>query len=113
MNDFNVNNLSKDNTDYAFKNLIYYIDASIELKEYKDYKKQFEIVLSKVKKILSIYINENDICKIDDNLLEDIKYDLIDLKVLTESLDSYFTEWSLQWLEAIISLKKVSRKENI
>jgi len=35
-----------------------------------------------------------------------IKYDLIDLEVETQALKSYFAEWSLLWLDAIISLRK-------
>ena len=31
--------------------------------------------------------------------------DLIDLDTETKSLKSYFAEWSLLWLEAIISLR--------
>lgn len=108
-NDFNVGNPTKDNIDFAFKNLIYYIDASLELEEYKEFKKQIEDVSKKIKKALSIYVNRNDIILIEDELLQDIRYDLIDLRTETELLDSYYSEWSLQWLEAIISLKKIKK----
>lgn len=111
MKDFNVGNPTKENIDFAFKNLIYYINASIELEEYKEYKEQFKKVLLKINNILSIYVNKEDICLIENELLQDIKYDLIDLKVISENLNSFYAEWALQWLEAIMSLKVVKEKE--
>ena len=37
--------------------------------------------------------------------LEKLRNDLIDLDTETKSLKSYFAEWSLLWLDAIISLR--------
>ena len=58
-----------------------------------------------INKILAIYVNKENLSSIDEKMLQDIKFDLIDLDVETQSLKSYFAEWSLQWLEAIISLR--------
>ena len=102
---FNVGNPTKENIDYAFKNLIFYINASFQLNIYKDQREEFEKVLVKINKILATYVNEESLLAIDTNVLKDIKFDLIDLDTKTKSLKSYFAEWSLLWLEAIISLQ--------
>lgn len=103
--DFNVGNPTKENIEHALKNLLFYVNASIQLDVYKDKKRKFEKVLVKINKILSIYINMGDLKSIDDDILQDIKFDLIDLDNETKSLNSYFAEWSLLWLEAIIYLR--------
>lgn len=36
---FNVGNLTKENVDYAFKNLVFYVNASLQLDIYKHKKK--------------------------------------------------------------------------
>ena len=87
MVNFNVGNPTKENIDYAFKNLIFYVTAASQLHLYKDYKN-----------------NESLIC-INEEKLQNIKFDLIDLDTETKALKSYFAEWSLQWLEAIMSLR--------
>lgn len=102
---FNVGNPTKENIDYALKNLIFYVTASTQLDIYKEQQASFKKVLSEINKILSTYINGETLISIDDNILQNIKFDLIDLDVETKSLSSYFAEWSLLWLDAIISLK--------
>ena len=105
LNNFNVGNPTKENIDYAFKNLIFYVSASFQLDIYKDQKEAFGKVLAKLNKILAIYVNKETLSFINEETLQDIKFDLIDLDVETKSLKSYFAEWSLLWLEAIISLR--------
>ena len=105
IDNFNVGNPTKENIDYAFKNLIFYVTASTQLDIYKDKKDDFKKALVEIKKILAIYVNKENLSSIDEKMLQDIKFDLIDLDVETQSLKSYFAEWSLQWLEAIISLR--------
>lgn len=39
---FNVGNLTKENVDYAFKNLVFYVNASLQLNIYKAQKENFE-----------------------------------------------------------------------
>ena len=102
---FNVGNPTKDNIDYAFKNLIFYVNASNQLEIYKEQKEAFKKVLVKLNKILSVYINKKSLASIDQHILQDIKLDLIDLDAETKSLKSYYAEWSLLWLDAIISLR--------
>jgi len=102
---FNVANPTKENIDYAFKNLVFYINASLQLDIYKEQKESFEQVLDKLNKILSIYVNEEKLSSISEETLQDIKFDLIDLDVAIKSLKSYYAEWSLLWLDAIISLR--------
>lgn len=102
---FNVGNPTKENIDYAFKNLIFYINASLQLDIYKEQKEEFEKVLVKINKILAIYVNKENLVSIDEDFLQDIKFDLIDLDTETKSLKSYFAEWLLLWLDAIISLR--------
>lgn len=102
---FNVSKPTKDNIIYAFKNLIFYINASIQLEIYKEYKKKFEKVLNKINNVLAIYINNEKLSLINEEILQDIKFDLIDLDVETKGLNSYYAEWSLLWLESIISLR--------
>ena len=102
---FNVGNPTKDNIIYAFKNLIFYINASIQLEIYKEYKKKFEKVLDKINNVLAIYINNEKLSLINEEILQDIKFDLIDLDVETKNLKSYYAEWSLLWIESIISLR--------
>ena len=102
---FNVGNPTKENIDYAFKNLIYYVTASTQFDLYKKQKENFENVLLEINSILSIYVNKDSLVFISEEELENIKYDLIDLDSETKSLKSYFAEWSLLWLDAIISLR--------
>jgi hypothetical protein len=72
---------------------------------YKEQKENFEKVLVEIKTILETYVNKGNLVSIDDEKLENIKFDLIDLDTETKSLKSYFAEWSLLWLDAIISLR--------
>ena len=102
---FNVGNPTRENFDYAFKNLIYYVTASTQLDIYKEQKENFEKVLVEIKIILETYVNKGNLVSIDEEKLENIKFDLIDLDTETKSLKSYFAEWSLLWLDAIISLR--------
>lgn len=102
---FNVANPTKENIDFAFKNLIYYVTASTKLDIYKEQKKKFEKVLNDINMILAIYVNKENLISISDEQLKNIKFDLIDLDTETKLLSSYFAEWSLLWLDAIISLR--------
>lgn len=102
---FNVGNPTKENFDYAFKNLLFYVTASTQLDIYKEQKKNFEKVLVEIKAILATYVNKGNLVSIDEKKLQNIKYDLIDIDTETKSLKSYFAEWSLLWIEAIISLR--------
>lgn len=102
---FNVGNPTKENIDYAFKNLIFYVTSSTQLDIYREKKNDFEKVLVELNKILATYVNEENLVSLDENKLQDIKFDLIDLDTETKNLKSYFAEWSLLWLEAIISLR--------
>lgn len=106
MENFNVKKPTKENIDYAFKNLIFYITASTQLDIYKEKQKEFEKILIEVYNILAIYVNSDNIVSIEEEILQNIRYDLIDLDIETKTLKSYFAEWSLLWLEAIISLRK-------
>lgn len=103
--EFNVGTPTKENIEYAFKNLIFYVTASANLNLYKAWHKRFENVLKKINKVLSVYINNENLMSIDGKTLQNIKFDLIDLDGETKSLKSYFAEWSLLWLDAIISLR--------
>lgn len=102
---FNVGNPTKENIDYAFKNLIFYVVASTQLDIYKEQKEDFKKVLNKINMILAIYVNKESLISINEEELQNIKFDLIDLNTETKSLKSYFAEWSLLWLDAIISLR--------
>ena len=102
---FDVGNPTKENIDFAFKNLIFYVTASTQLDIYKEQKKNFEKVLVEINTILATYVNKESLVSIDGEKLQNIKFDLIDLDTETKSLKSYFAEWSLLWLEAIISLR--------
>ncbi len=109
--EFNVGNPTKENIDYAFKNLIYYINASNLIDIYKEYKNDFQKVLDEINKIFNIYINAKNILAIDEDTLQNIKFDLMDLDTNTKHLNSYYAEWSLLWLEAIISLRMVKKNK--
>ena len=102
---FNVNNPTKENIDYAFKNLIFYVTASSLLDLYKKQKDDFKKVLLEINEILESYINNENLSSINDEKLQNIKFELIDLDVETKAIKSYFAEWSLLWLDAIISLR--------
>ena len=62
-------------------------------------------MLNKLNKVLAIYINKEKLSFINEEILQDIKLDLIDLDIETKNLKSYYAEWSLLWIEAIISLR--------
>lgn len=102
---FNVGTPTKENIDYAFKNLIYYITASTQLDVYSKQKENFKKVLTEINTILATYVNKESLVFINEEKLQNIKFDLIDLDTETKSLKSYFAEWSLLWLDAIISLR--------
>ena len=102
---FNVGNPTKENIDFALKNLIFYVTASTQLDIYKEQKNNFQKVLLEINKILATYVNKESLVSIDEEKLQNIKFDLIDLDTETKSLKSYFAEWSLLWLEAIVSLR--------
>ncbi len=102
---FNVGNPTKENIDYAFKNLMFYVIASTQLDIYEDKKERFEKVLDDIKEILATYVNKESLIPINEDKLQSIKFDLIDLDAETKSLKSYFAEWSLLWLDSIISLR--------
>ena len=111
--DFNVNNPTKENIDYAFKNLFFYVTASSLLDLYKKQKEDFEKVLVEINGILKIYVNNKNLSLINEDKLQSIKFDLIDLDVETKEIKSYFAEWSLLWLDAIISLRASEIKMGI
>lgn len=102
---FNVGTPTRENIDYAFKNLIYYVAASIQLDAYSKQKENFEKVLVEINKILATYVNKESLVSINEERLQNIRFDLIELDTETKSLKSYFAEWSLLWLDAIISLR--------
>ncbi|MGN1323791.1 MAG: hypothetical protein ACI4VR_01090 [Bacilli bacterium] len=102
---FNVENPIRENIDYAFKNLIFYVTASTQLDIYIEQKENFKKVLDEINTILAIYVNKESLVSINEEKLQNIKFDLIDLDTETKSLKSYFAEWSLLWLDAIISLR--------
>ena len=102
---FNVGNPTRENIDYAFKNLIYYVTASVQLNIYSDQKENFEKVLAEINTILATYVNKESLVFINEEKLQNIKFDLIDLDTETKSLKSYFAEWSLLLLDAIVSLR--------
>ena len=102
---FNVGNPTRENVDYAFKNLIFYVTASTQLDIYKEQKENFEKVLVEINTILATYVNKGNLVSINEEKLRNIKLDLIDIDTETKSLKSYFAEWSLLWLESIISLR--------
>ena len=58
-----------------------------------------------INSVLATYVNKENLVSIDEVKLQNIKFDLIDLDNETKSLKSYFAEWSLLWIEAIISLR--------
>jgi len=101
---FNVGNPTKENIDFALKNL-FYVSASTELDVYREQKNDFQKVLREINNILAIYVNKGSLVCINEEKLQNIKFDLIDLDTETKALKSYFAEWSLLWLEAIISLR--------
>ena len=102
---FNVLNPTKENIDLALKNLVFFVTASTQLDAYKEQKESFEKVLIDINKILATYVNSESLIAIDEDFLQNIKFDLIDLDTETKNLKSYFAEWSLLWLDAIISLR--------
>ena len=52
-----------------------------------------------------MYLNNENLISIEEQKLQNIKFDLIDLDTETKSLKSYYAEWALQWFEAIMSLR--------
>ena len=65
-------------------------------------KENFEKFLVEINVILTTYVNEESLVSIDDEKLQNIKFDL---DTETKILKSYFAELSLLWLDAIISLR--------
>lgn len=107
---FNVGNPTKENIEYAFKNLIFYVTSSSVLDLYINQREDFKNVLSKINSIIATYVNNENLSAIDEEILKDIRFDLIDLDVQTQPIKSYFAEWSLLWIDAIISLRESKMK---
>ena len=110
---FNVGTPSEENIKYAFNKLIYYLEASSVLDDYKSYKNKFDKLLTEAKKIYSVYDKRKKLSCIEDKKLQSIKFDLIDLADETRLMKSYYAEWSLQWIEAIISLRISEKKAEV
>ena len=85
---------------------IYRIPDSV----YKKQKENFIKVLNEINEILKSYVNTENLASINEETLQNIKFDLIDLDVETKAVKSYFAEWSLLWLDAIISLRAIEIK---
>ena len=66
---FNIGNPTKENIDYAFKNLVFYVTASTQLNMYREKKEDFKKVLTEINKILSIYVNKENLSSIDEEEL--------------------------------------------
>ena len=62
-------------------------------------------MLAEIISILATYVNKDSLVSINEEKLQNIKFELIDLDTKTKSLKSYFAEWTLLWLDAIISLR--------
>lgn len=103
---FNVTNPTKENIEHAIKQLLFYVTASASIEEYKDYKELYNNALVKINKVLPIYFNTGCLKNIDKDDLQDIMYDLLDLEVETQGMNSYYGEWSLLWIEAIITIRQ-------
>lgn len=104
-NKFNVGNPTRENIDYALKNLLFYVTASKQLTIYNEQQELFNKVLIKINDVFSSYFNGGSLKEISEVDLQQVKFDLIDLDVETKSMKSYYAEWSLMWMEAIISLR--------
>ena len=104
---FNVENPTKENIEYAIKNLLFCVTASLSIEEYKDCKELCVNALNKINKVLPIYFNTGSLKNIDIDDLQDVMYDLIDLQVETQGMTAYYYgEWSLLWIETIIRLRQ-------
>ncbi len=79
---FSVENPIRENIDYAFKNLIFYVTASTQLDIYIEQKENFKKVLDEINTILAIYVNKESLVSINEEKLQNIKFDLIDLDKL-------------------------------
>lgn len=109
--DFNVEKPIPENIEWAFKNLLFYITASSKLEIYKSQREKFKNCLAKANKILEEYLKQNKLSLIKEETLKDLKYDLMDLDIETQNLNSYYAEWSLLWIDAIISLRTSEMKK--
>ena len=94
------------NIEHAIKNLLFFVTASASTEEYKNYKELFNNVLVKINKALPVYFKTGSLKNIDKDDLQDIMYDLLDLEVETQGMNSYYGEWSLLWIEAIITIRQ-------
>ena len=108
---FDVKKPTNENIEYAFKNLLFYVTASANLDLYRSQKERFDKVLAEVNGIFKIYVNKENLLSINEEKLQNIKFALIDLDIETKNLKSYLAEWSLLWLEAIISLRRAKINE--
>lgn len=102
---FNVSNPTKENIEYAFKNLLYYLTAAIYLEIYINEREKLENIYVQIKEIVDKYVNSGSLLEIDYRNLEDIKFELIDIDTETKMLKSYYVEWTLLWFESLISLR--------
>lgn len=74
---FNVGNPTKENIDYAFKNLIFYITASTQINIYNEQKENFKKVLAEIISILATYVNKDSLVSINEEKLQNIKFELM------------------------------------
>ena len=94
------------NIEHAIKNLLFFVTASASTEEYKNYKELFNNVLVKINKALPVYFKTGSLKNIDKDDLQDIMYDLLDLEVATQLMNSYYAERAFLWIEAIITLRQ-------
>ena len=67
---FSVENPIRENIDYAFKNLIFYVTASTQLDIYIEQKENFKKVLDEINTILAIYVNKESLVSINEEKLQ-------------------------------------------
>ena len=87
---FSVENPIRENIDYAFKNLIFYVTASTQLDIYIEQKENFKKVLDEINTILAIYVNKESLVSINEEKLQNIKFDLIDLDTININEEMLF-----------------------
>ena len=103
---FNVANPTKENIEYAIKNLLFFVTASASIEEYENYKEQFNKVLININSVFQTYFNEGNLKSIKEDALIDIKETLMDLDWETKLMNSYYAERALLWSEAIITIRQ-------
>lgn len=106
MDDFNVNNPTRQNIEYAFSKLLFNLNAAIASVEYKDSNDKYNKMLEYVKKWETVYLKNGDLINVNHEELLDVYDQLAELRC-----QGQYAERADQWHSCLMLLRKAQIDE--